>query len=300
VERLRLMRSEVRLLVKNADFAGARVVADSVLGDAMNRVRADSLVHVADMLGSLAALTGHVDRAVALIRAASVTPRQQATRPGAAAVSAPAAIAREAAELHVLASLGVCDTRVRNLAAGLTGTAQANVAGGAFADSVVDALTLPAFSAAVPCIGPEPMLGIRTIRTPLVLAHQALAHGRRAEVQRYLAVAHRSLREHARSVSVDQVVADASLFVAIGDTAGALAHLDLMLRALPSAPLSTLERVTQAGSLVHAMVLAARLANTRGESNKARQWAAAVVTLWSGADPALQRIVAEMRGIMSR
>jgi hypothetical protein len=294
------MRSEVRQLVKNGDFTGARILADSALENPRNRLRADSLVPAADMLGSLAALTGHARRAVELVRAASATPRQQVTGPGATPVSGSAVVAREAVELHVLASLGVCDANVRGLAARLRDNARANVAGGASADSVLDALTLPALSAAVSCVGPQPILGIRTIRNPLVLAQQALAHGRRGEVQRYLASAHRSLRDHARSVSVDKVVADASLFVAVGDTAGALAHLDLMLRALPSAPLSTLERVAQAGSLVHAMVLAARLAKTRGEHDKARQWASAVVTLWSGADRELQPIVDEMRKIMSQ
>jgi hypothetical protein len=47
------------------------------------------------------------------------------------------------------------------------------------------------------------------------------------------------------------------------------------------------------------MALRANLAVARGEEQTARRWARAVVTLWSGAEPALRPTITVMNGILA-
>ncbi len=46
------------------------------------------------------------------------------------------------------------------------------------------------------------------------------------------------------------------------------------------------------------MALRADLAGTHGDALTARRWASAVVTLWSGSEPALQPVVKRMKHIV--
>jgi tetratricopeptide (TPR) repeat protein len=88
---------------------------------------------------------------------------------------------------------------------------------------------------------------------------------------------------------------EAFVWAAARDTAAAEAFLDLSLENLQAAPTMLLVEPPQSASLVRAMALRARLAARRGDPARARRWAAAVDTLWSGGDPELRSVVDSLR-----
>ena len=296
-EQPRLAQIQIRQLIKNGDYHEARRLADSVLGDASYMTHPDSAVQVAGTLAALAALTGRTELVVRLTRIASMTPKQQVLAPGRDMETGPAVIAREAAELQALAALGVCNDDLRARAEGLIRLARANFGEGREADHEVEPLIAPALDASVPCLGVGIVEGIRTFRTPLLAAHQALGRGDRAQVHAYLSAAQRRLRENPHHVTMDQVMDEASLLMRIGKSDAAREHAERALMGLSSGPLSTLERVAQCGALLRAMVLVARSAHEAGDRHTASRWASAVVTLWANADSSLQPVVGQMRAI---
>ena len=95
----------------------------------------------------------------------------------------------------------------------------------------------------------------------------------------------------------DGVYLDARLLLAVGDTAAAERTLDAPLNNLAKLHSYLLRYLPLAGGLVRMMALRADLAGTRGDGLTARRWASAVVTLWSGAEPALQPVVRRMKQI---
>ncbi len=90
----------------------------------------------------------------------------------------------------------------------------------------------------------------------------------------------------------------ARLALAVADTATAQHALDVTLGNLPGLYSALLDYVPLAGSLVRMMVLRAEIAAARGDAGTARRWAAAVLALWSGAEPGLQPIVTRMQEIV--
>lgn len=101
-------------------------------------------------------------------------------------------------------------------------------------------------------------------------------------------------------LTLDGLYPEAELIVALGDLERAAGWLDPTLRALPHVAPHVLATPERAGSLVRAAVLRARIAEQLGDEAEAQRWAAAVVTLWSDAEPFLQPIVSEMRRLADR
>jgi len=95
----------------------------------------------------------------------------------------------------------------------------------------------------------------------------------------------------------DVVYLGARLSLAVGDTNLAERTLDAPLDSLTALHTWTLRYLPLAGCLVRMMALRATLAAARGEAQTAQRWARAVVTLWSGADAALQPTVVRMKQI---
>ncbi len=87
----------------------------------------------------------------------------------------------------------------------------------------------------------------------------------------------------------------AHLLLAVGDSATAIRTLDAPLDSLAALHTATLKFFPLAGCLVRMMVLRAELAAAQGDVRTARSWASSVVTLWSGAEPALQPVVTRMK-----
>ena len=106
----------------------------------------------------------------------------------------------------------------------------------------------------------------------------------------------------AGNLTADAALPEANLWLALGDTAGAgdLLHtsLDFARNYPPMDWSEPAQNVLMVGSMLRAMQLRARLAGT--DRLTARRWSSAVAVLWAGADPELQPLVREMRGIASR
>jgi hypothetical protein len=89
--------------------------------------------------------------------------------------------------------------------------------------------------------------------------------------------------------------AEAAVLASLGDTAGALAWLAPTLDSLSFASSPAFADVARAAGLVRAMALRSDLASALGRETEARRWAAAVVVLWSDADPFLRPHVTRLR-----
>lgn len=283
--------TELRLLVKAGEFAAARRRADSLLRDALHGASG-----VAGVAGA-AVLVGRPALAARLVAPAD----PETVYPG-SADNAPTALPVNVLEagLALLAyasagapaeSVRVLEPRVEALVTELP-TAARPAAHSALldvpAELVFDELGLrPAHRVTPP--GP-----------PVVMARQwALAHGDTAAVRAALAT---ELAQHdgvlARGDSPpDNVYLLARLLLAVGDTAAAERTLDAPLNDLASLHSALLRYLPLAGALVRMMTLRAELAARRGDPRTAARWAAAVVALWSGAEPALRPVVNEMQRI---
>jgi len=99
--------------------------------------------------------------------------------------------------------------------------------------------------------------------------------------------------------TIDMAYAIAWLMDALGRPDSAVAFLDPSLTTLTRTPPQRFLEVNQAGALVRAMALRAELAERVGDHATARQWALAVITLWSDADDFLQPVVKRM-GALAR
>jgi len=107
-----------------------------------------------------------------------------------------------------------------------------------------------------------------------------------------------SRRDQARFTSADVLPGlayqEGWVWAAVGDTAAAEAFLDLSLENLQAAPTMMIVEPAQSAGLVRAMALRSRLAARRGDPERARRWAAAVDTLWSGGDPELRAFASRL------
>jgi hypothetical protein len=95
-------------------------------------------------------------------------------------------------------------------------------------------------------------------------------------------------------VTLDAIYPEAWLLAALHDSLAAAAWLDPTLRELGTAAPEKLVDVANAGALVRAMMLRARLAEGLGDRAAARTWARAVTVLWGDADTFLQPQVLQM------
>jgi hypothetical protein len=95
--------------------------------------------------------------------------------------------------------------------------------------------------------------------------------------------------------TVDIAFPEAWLAQALGHPDAAAARLDAVLNALPRTSPQLFLEINQSGTLVRAMALRAEVAERLGDHNTAKEWAGAVVILWSDADEFLQPLVDRMR-----
>jgi hypothetical protein len=97
---------------------------------------------------------------------------------------------------------------------------------------------------------------------------------------------------------IDFLYHEALLLLAIGDTAAATRRLDSGLDGLGTASQILLTDVHRAAAIPAAMHLRARLAARAGATDVARRWAQGAVTLWSGADPEVRRVLEDVRPLL--
>jgi TolB-like protein len=96
--------------------------------------------------------------------------------------------------------------------------------------------------------------------------------------------------------SPDAILAEARVLVAVGDSSGAAAWLDSALAHVRDYPLPALQKNDAAiGSILLCAALRAELAAARREDATAARFAAAIVELWSGADPGPRAVLDRMK-----
>ena len=287
LQRLALAISAIRLQLKSLRFGAARRAADSLLASPV-----PSAPGAASDLASVAALVGRANLTADLLaRDASDTSFRL---PAGSPVNQLRPATTEALRLLAYASLGApvesitvaearVDTLVRRWVAGArwSGVLRALVSYAAF-------LAFPVRGWS-PVAGPSDGYFLSDAQWLLSRADTAGARARLAP----------SRRDQASFTSGDVLPAlayeEAYLLAAAGDTAAAEGFLDLSLDNLQAAPTFLLVEPAQSGSLVRAMALRARLAARRGDPARARRWAAAVDTLWSGGDPELRAFASALR-----
>ena len=278
----------VRLFVKAGDFDAARRVADSLL-----RVPP----HGAAGMAGVAVLLGRPTLAARLVAPEDPEteyPQSSDNTP----VNLPVGTLRVGLQLLAYAAAG--------------GPADSVAALEQRVDELVTALPLSVRPAArsalldVPAqlvfdrMGLRPAHRVTPPGPPRPMARQwALAHGDTMAVRAAFAAEleqHHGVLAQAGSPP-DGVYLDARLLLAVGDTSAAERTLDAPLNDLSSLHSYVFQYLPLAGALARMMALRAEVADQRRDPRTARRWAAAVVALRSGAEPALQSEVTRMKQI---
>ena len=289
-QQLRLAAAEVRVLAKLEDFASARHLADSLLDAWPNPEPV-----TAARLSGLAALTGQVHRTARLLATAADDltvqsgDRQITVRPN--------SLARTAFALRGYAVFGVPADSVRVLARRVDRLINASIEPQRRETLRDDLLSLPR-DWAYPVLGANPprpgrsSVSIRGMLWALERGDTVAVHA----IYDTLTMLGVTLRPY--DADINATLTYARVRRAIGDTAGAADLVGKSLDALTTLGRLLVDREEQAAGLGRAMVLRVDLAQQAGDSATARHWAAAVDTLWSGADAGeLQETVARMRRI---
>ena len=285
--RTRLVLDDVRLRLKLREFGAARRLADSLL-----RMADPSGPAEAFDLACAAALLGRA-RLAAELMARSATDSSFRLPPGSPVdLLRPATAA--ALRLQGYASLGAPLDSIRTTEARVDTLVRRWVDRGQQAgvrQALLSYASLLAF----------PVRGWSEAKGPpdgwfITDAQWLLARGETTAARARLAPAR---REQAGFTSGDVLPAlahqEAYVLAAVRDTAAAEAFLDLSLENLEAAPTMLIAEPAQAGGLVRAMALRSQLAARRGDGARARHWAAAVDTLWSGGDPELRAVAGALK-----
>ncbi len=288
-EQVRDAVTAVRLLVKVGDFDAARALGDSLLRAVPRRV--------AGMAG-VAVLLGRPTLAARL-----VAPEDPATIVHSSVDNQPVSIPLEAtrAGLALLAyasaggprdSVAAYERRVEDLVARLPAASRPRARSAlldAAAELVFSEMGLrPAHRSSPP--GPDGTM----------MMQWALAHHDTASVRAILqqSRAGNEGQPAAEDSPPDGVYTDALLYLATGDTATAARTLDIPLNNLLGVHDALLDYLPLVGAFARMMALRADLAAARGETDTARRWARAVVTLWSGAEPGLRPTFTRMNKVL--
>jgi tetratricopeptide (TPR) repeat protein len=286
-DRARLGAAEVRLLVKSGRFAEAKRLSDSLLG-------ADGgSIEESEYYAGLAALTGRAARAATLNRRAA--PRYVLPVPLARKAIMPLPLRETALGLEAFSALGGPSDSVRSLLARFDRESRAFLGGSERA--AVDGLVLPRIYAMMyPTPESRPGRPFAEEDDYLLAMQSHMWDGDTAEVRRRF----RQLADTRRLLSPGSMTpevsfAEAQIELQLGDTVGAMDRLDGLLESLPTLGVDVLAQLPQAGALVRAMVLRARLAAGRGDDATARRWALPAATLWASADAVFRKDVTEMR-----
>jgi DNA-binding SARP family transcriptional activator len=280
-QRLRLNIGQIRLYVRVGEFPRARALADSTL-----RLWRTPGRREARALAPLAMLTGRVEQARALARAAA--PEAQFFSPRGQLVQVPVPLAQAHADAVLFAALGLHAE-----------AAEAETALLRLAEAWIEPASRDPVHTAL-LNGPRrmsfPQNVARVRRLPLrepdfvVEMQQMLAAGDAAGARaRLAALSEGRGARRPGDLTLDFAFPEAELYLALGDTARALQELDRSLMALEALPISVLDRVEETAGLLRAMHLRAELAAARGDARTAARWRGALATLWSGGDARLRR-----------
>ena len=283
-ERQLATTTEAWLLFKQGNFARARLLADSVLVNAVRERPEDA----SEVIG-LAALTGKLDRTAELAR--------QTNDYMVSETILPVQVMDAAAPFFAFAALGVCADTTFALERRLDDQLAHYVAEARLSGVIAAAKARP-LSMLVPCTGGKSSLRIDAAGNWLLKLQQAFARGDTRNLGILLqGVASDAKTQRPGDVSLDVTYQLAWLRAAMGDTVAATRQLDRALGALPSLSASSLREAGSAAAAGRAMALRVDLASAQGNSQDQRKWARALADLWATADPPLQPVVAKMQAL---
>lgn len=283
---LRLARAHVRLLLRSGEYEAAARVADSTLLRHPDATDAE-----AELLLSLAMLTGKVDRATQLLEQVSGGPGRQLQIGNGRVLDVPASAYRARAEFFVAGTLGVCSEEVRSAPARLAAMVDAMFPDGQRPPGAEGAFMERPMLLALPCLGVASFQALRDPASPIA---RALAAPGGEGLSRAIGTieAMRRARQGPGGPgfeSTEAAMTEAQLYLLHGDTSQAIAALDRALGAVPVMPNVFLHTEILAGSLSRAVALRAELALARGDVATARRWSAAAAALWANADAELRQ-----------
>ena len=283
----RLSVMATRLVLVSGNFAAARTLADSVLASTAT-TPAD-----ADALKAMAALTGHIQRTIELLRVEAPTVRfismdNRLLQP-------PPAVAQDARAFLGYASFGAPVDSLLATKERVERSIDSYVPNGSRA-SVHEAVLNVPLTLAYPVAPAVALQRTGGGGDYLLDIQRAASRHDAATVHRLLsAVAKMRAADRPGDISIYLTYQEAWLRLQVGDTAGAVRQLDATLTALPTLTPYLLDYVQDATFLVRAMALRSDIAAASGDDRTARQWAAAVAELWGGADAPLAGVVAKMK-----
>ena len=285
VKQAQLAAAHVRILVKRGQFAAGRALADSLLNDWSTK---DAPPRVSEVLSGIAALTGRIALTARVTSAASAA--------GFAALDVAPPLAAAAQQFNARAAPGVCDDSLRSLRADFERVLD-SYATPSRKDRLRQSTIWQGAAMAFPCLRGAAIQGLPAT-SPLDRAQQAFAAGNQVLTRTILdSLTAMRVGYKPGDISLDHTVQESWLRAAIGDSAAAERQLDLVLDALPTLGVQSVQEPAQSAAIGRAMVFRADLAHARGNRSSARRWAAAVVELWQGADAALSPTLARMRSL---
>jgi tetratricopeptide (TPR) repeat protein len=293
-EQRALARTELRLLVKNADWSHAARLADSLFAASPHPITDSTLA-------GAAALTGRISTLAAILRAWGGAPTFSLSLPNGTPLDLSPALAQDAAGTFAFALTGACVEALRGYRQRLDRQLASYVPDPAQRIIVRGVLLRRPLSVGMPCVGAGALAGIDPAGDRMVMLEQAFAAHDTARVRAiYAALMNARALSRPGDTSMDYTFMESWILAAIGDTTEATTHLDRSLEALPTLGVYFLNFPAHAAALVRAMGLRAELAAAAGDQATAARWAGAVATLWANADPELQPYVQRMQALAGR
>jgi tetratricopeptide (TPR) repeat protein len=284
VARLRVRK--VRVHFKRGEFAAARRLADTLLAGSGTSALSEELFWVA-------ALTGRADQAAHHYQPYLT---ERSVRGG----TLPPSVAVPASRYFMYAALGVCGASLTSARGELETALRDYITDDIRRTLTTDLAARPAFLSAS-CTNGRSVLPLSTDVDRVVLAHQAFARGDGKRARDLLiATADEQRGQRTGDLSPEYVFQQAWLRAQLGDTAAAESAIDAALGALPTFSAATLKDPAGAAAFGRLMVLRAEVAAKRGDQRIARKWSAAVSDLWASSDPALKRVVGELRTLTAK
>jgi tetratricopeptide (TPR) repeat protein len=271
--------TEARLLVKVGEFGRAHALADSVLAEWPTPP-----MELVPRVAALAVLVGQASRAADLL-AMGAADVQKAWRDPAVRLAGIGLI-RAQQRLLAYAAIGGPEDSINRWRRAVDTLLGVSVSADA-RERARNALLDKPMELAYPTIG-STEVHRQTARPDLyILNLQWLAANHRyASVRAELASLAKLRRGlPGNKLAVSAVYQEANLMVQVGDTAGAIAHLDGVLNGLQTIPGVAFDYVPEAAALGRAMVLRADLAAAQHDTMAAHTWRTAANALWSDADP---------------
>jgi serine/threonine protein kinase len=272
---LKLQARRIRVLFKRGDFAGARLLADSLFrASATDASGADDLAWVAALTGRANLTSQHWLSGLATKQLSGEI--------------VPPAVAKNASDFFAYAALGVCGAQLTSAMARLD-SALRNYVDTDIRTAVSSDVSGRASSMASPCTHGESALRIITPTDWLQKAQQALARNDQSKTRALLRESPSAKASRKPGdTSPDYTYQEAWLRAQVGDTVAAAAQLDAELGALPAFSAAVFDDAVGAASFPRAMALRSEIAAKRGEASVARRWALALDALWGSADPPLR------------